>query len=566
MKMKKVIIIAVILMVSLISQDCVRKERKQQKSPSANEKDIETLVQTACREVGTVKNMTRGKNGPLIVVLEENHTSIVGQIQHAITLTRLHEKFGLKDIALEGYLIEGKRIDTNWYNKAAGEDRGSKIQVAVRLLKEGEISCAEFMKLVYDDITLYPIDKTDQYSVELDEEASKAPMIYLVKIAQLSLKQEHVPKIEQLQAEIEKLEGEQKQKKVNELLEYILSVDPWVKEKDEILHKQSANRVMSLRQMLALVEEINNRTKELAVPLEHGEKQAMNRNLEFWRARLKANETMLQETGNIADESSAPMVAMIIGAAHTEQISKMLKNAGRPFAVISPISLNSTETSSDLTWNMLNRKYKRQSVYTEGFTRTLLKAFTGENLKKPEPVLSESWLQAKSELYLYADRITRELLGGAGPPPPVQPPHTPQLPGLPGGGKPPFGFSADEFRGKWVYIDPNRISFIFDTDEKKHYAVLFPVILNPNDEKKRTEIWVKAIKDFSPVPGQERENVEYWLKKALEEVQSRQDQGSEKSRDQVEDKGGRVQITGVTKAIFTSNRHDAVTRSVAVGV
>lgn len=549
MIIKKIIMLTGILVLSFICLNCGGLDSiPQDQHEYSDELSIDKIAHTVGKDVGSVTRISGGDNGPLVIVLEENHTSIMGQIQNALILVRMHDKYGMIDIALEGYLIEGKKIDTHWYNNAAGDNQESKIQVAVRLLKEGEISCAEFMKLVYDDITLYPIDKTAQYTVELDDEASKAPMIYLVKIAQLSLKQEHVPKIEQFQAEIEKLKDEQKQKKVDELLDYILSVDPWVKAKDEILHKQSDNRAMSLRQMFALVEEINNRAEELAVPLEPGEKEAMKRNLKFWRARLKANKTMIQETGKVANESSAPVVAMIIGNAHTEQISKMLKNHGRPFAVVSPLSLTGSENTSDLTWDRLNRKYKRLSVYTVGFTRTLLKAFIEENLKKPEPVLSEPWLQAKAELYLYTDKITRKLLAVGGPP---------------GGDKPPYEYSSDEFKGERIYIDPNRIEIIDDTEEKRHKAVLFPVILNPDNEKKRTEIWVKAIKDFSPVPGQERENVEYLLKKALEEIQSERDQGSEKSKDQVEDKGGRVQITGVTKAIFTSNRHDAVTRSVA---
>jgi len=552
MIMKKIIMLIGILMLSLICLDCGGMDSiPQDQHEYSDELSIDKITHTVCRDVGIVTRISGGDNGPLVIVLEENHTSIVGQIQNALTLFRLHDKYGMKDIALEGYLIEGKKIDTNWYNNAAGDNQESKIQVAVRLLKEGEISCAEFMKLIYDDIILHPIDKIDQYSVELDDEASKAPMIYLAKIAQLSLRQEHVPKIEQLQAEIEKLKGEQKQKKVNELLDYILSVDPWVKAKDNILHKQDMRGVMPLRQMLLLVEEVNDRAKELAIPLGPGEKEAMDRNLEFWRARLKANETMIRATGKVANESGAPVVAMIIGNAHTEQISKLLKKASRPFAVVSPLSLTRSKNTSDLTWDMLNRKYKRQSVYTGGFTGALLEAFIEENLKKPEPVLSESWLKAKAELYLYTDKITRKLLAVGGPP---------------GGDKPPYGYSSNEFRGERIYIDPNRIEIIDDTEKKKHKAVLFPVILNPDDEKKRTEIWVKAIKDFSPASNEERENVEYLLKKALEEVQSEQEQGGEKSRDQVEDKGGRVQITGVTKAIFTSNRHDAVTRSVAGGV
>jgi hypothetical protein len=91
-------------------------------------RDAEAIAKEACQEVGVVEKTSKGTKGAPIIILEENHASRAGQIQHAITL--------------------------------------------VRLLREGEISCAEFMRLVYDDIFLHPIETISEYGVELDEEAS----------------------------------------------------------------------------------------------------------------------------------------------------------------------------------------------------------------------------------------------------------------------------------------------------------------------------------------------------------------------------------------------------------
>lgn len=75
--------------------------------------NVNVIANSACKEVGVVKSTSKGKNGVPIIVLEEIHSSRAGQIQHAIALVRLYAKFGLKDIALEGYLIDDTKIDAD---------------------------------------------------------------------------------------------------------------------------------------------------------------------------------------------------------------------------------------------------------------------------------------------------------------------------------------------------------------------------------------------------------------------------------------------------------------------
>jgi hypothetical protein len=213
----------------------------------------------------------------------------------------------------------------------------------------------------------------------------------------------------------------------------------------------------------------------------------------------------------------------------------MLKDSNRPFAIVTPLSLKKSEEAGDLTWDMLERKYGRLSIYSEGFTQALLEAFPKQ--KKPEPVLSEPWFQGKAELYLFTERIAGGVLGP---------------PNHPGSGKPPYSFSDDDFKGKWVFIDPKRISIIPDTKDGKGRAVLFPVILNYRDSERRTEMWVKAGLGVAMVPGQERESVESMLQKALEEIQKEKDADKK-----VEDEAGRVQITLNTVAAYARTQQAA---------
>lgn len=554
---KKVFLICLVLafLVLFVSYD--RANVQQQKIQTAG-KDAGVIARTACKDVGVVRKVSKGTTGASILLLEENHVSRIGQIQHAITLVRLYDKFGLRNIALEGYLKEDEEINVDWYNRAANGDPEAKTFIAVRLLKEGEISCAEFMKLIYHDVFLHPIETTKEYIVELDEEASRAPIFYLFLIAQQSLREEHVSKLKQIQEDIKQLEKngtkDAIQKKYKELFDYILSADSWAQAKTEVLQDVGAITLMSGEQHLALIEEIVDKASTLSIDLKPEEKSAMERYLAFWRGRVSASKTMVLSSWAIADQRYVSVIAMVVGAAHTEGMCSMLSAANRPFAVVTPLSFENREQEGDLTWDMLNRKYKRLSVYSEGFIKTFLKAFPPPKQKKPKPVLQTSWLQARAELYLFTHRIAHKILSSivrkeSGPPYP---------PGPPGGGTPPFGFSNDDFKGKWTVVDSNRISVTFDTNDRIGKAIIFPVLLNPSDATRRTEIWVKAGLGTAFITSKEREDVETMLKRALQEVQSEQEPNT-----RLEDRAGRVQITLDTIAVFAPTQ-EAV-RRIALG-
>jgi hypothetical protein len=395
------------------------------------------------------------------------------------------------------------------------------------------------MKLTYEDILLHPTETISEHSIELDDEASGVATFYLLKIAQRSLTRKHAGTLQRLQKEIEDLkeDDEARGRKVQEMIDYILSADSWAQAKAKILRDPDHIRETSAEEYLALVEEIGERARQLSIKLEPEEKSAMERYLDFWRKRIAASKTMILSTKEIVETRKASIVAMVVGAAHTKGMCNMLSDADCPFAVVTPLSLKKGEEVGDLTWDMLERKYQRSSIYSEGFMETLLETFPLSKQKKPEPVLSESWFQAKAELYIFAERIARGVLGPPSPP---------------GGGEAPYGFPDDDFEGRWVVIDPKRISVETDTRDGKGRAVLFPAILNPRDSGRRTEIWIKAGLGRAIVPQQERETVESMLQKALEEVKK---EGS--TRRKLEDESGRVQITLNTVAGFARTRRDA---------
>jgi len=506
----------------------------------------EPIAASACKGVGEVTKASAGIKGAPVLLLEEDHASRAGQIQHAIALVRLHDSQGLRDIALEGYLKERPAIDTGWVAAAAGtgdtDAADRRNRVAVQLLLDGEISSAEFIKLVYDDVSLHPADTKSEYEVELDDAALRAPALFLAKIAQRSMTAEQSDKAQSLNKGSEGLSAEERQRKNAEMVAYIISTNTWTQEKARLLRPDATD--ISAEVMLAQMEEIEARAKKLSIGFEPGESGAMERNLRFWRMRIAASETIARSAAEVADRKGIKMVAACVGAAHTEGIVSKLTAAKRPFAVVTPLALKDHKKDGDLTEEMLARKYKGLSVYSDAVAEVLAQAFpTG--LKKPEPGLQNPFTQAKAQMYMRIDEITHALVGAGGGPPDK----------LVGGG-PPWNFPENHFNDKWVYIDPRRIERIADGGPGSPMAVLLPITLNPNDPLRRKEIWVKARPGRADVPGRERRDVETMLEKmlliALEEVSS--ETGPSKA---VEDKSGRVQITLDTVAAVGTTREAA---------
>ena len=539
---KKTIVIAIIFMLAVFSYNLV--------TAGQDSGNIKIIANSVCKEVGIVGNTFQGKKGAPIMIMEEFHNSRSIQIQNAIALVRLYSKFGLRDIALEGYLKDETKIDTDWYYKAARKDTRARIEVAVRLLEEGEISCAEFLKLAYEDVSLHPIEISKEYNVELEQKAQDAPFLCLLKIAQNSLTQEHLPKVQRLDNEIRMLEGERRQEKLREYLNYILSADPWVKQTADTIRSEDFFTKVPLQRHVTIMEEIKRRAEVKSVNLKPDEVSALDKYIAFSRGRENANYTMVDTTLNVADRKDVPVVAMIIGCAHTQKICELLKEKKRSYAVITPMALKNADKRGNLDYEMFERKYRKLSVFTEGFLSNVLKqTFQASANKKPGPVLNEPWLNAKSELYLFTDRIVRAVFGGEGQDPP-KPPKPP--------GEIIADFDDDEFKGRYIFIHPKKIELVSADGKngKKDDAVLIQAIITSEDRNRETEIWIKAVPTKNldeevPADEQDHEFVEFLLKKALTKVQS-----EKKSSRSIENQVGQIEITFDTLLCLGENKSE----------
>jgi hypothetical protein len=459
---------------------------------------VKSIATDASEGVQVVGMTSGGTKGTPILVLEELHNSRAGQVQHAISLVRLHDKYNLRLIGLEGYLQERPKIETNWFKeKTPDKTPVEKARVTVRLLQEGEISAAEFMALTYDDVSLIPIEQKAGYNVELAEGSIDAVL--------------------NLSARIDGDLGESVRKKLDEA---------------------SNGKPLSAEDQLSMAEDIERRRVERSIQLSATEQAAWASWLAFWRGRARGNRTMFDSIVQATEQPGEPIIAMNVGSAHTEGICKLLKSSGYPFAVLTPTVTKNRDERGDLEGGF-DRKYKMMSVFSDGFLTDALQ----NSFKKPEPSIPNSWFQAKAETYLFVDRIAAQVLGPSG---------------SSGGGKPPYRFSSDELRTRLIYIDPRRIAVVGNSDSNVDRAVLFPLVYNPSDKRKRKEVWIKAA--LTKGPEQAVESVEAMLKRAFDRIQA-----DTKAPKNVEDSKGQIQMSTRTVAAVGPDK-ESVNRKILSSV
>jgi hypothetical protein len=407
--------------------------------------------------VETVTQSSAGKGAP-IVLQAERHNSRVGQLQQAITLVRLYDKYGLRDIVLEGYLKERPDINTDWFTKVAGKTPEERARVAVQFLRRGEISAAEFMKLVYTDITLHKAETGDNYNVEPPTKLAVAD--YLIAISQ---------------------------------------VDPdWAEEKSKPYQNEEAFQKLSGEEKLSLAKEIKEYAEGKSVYVSTEAKQSMEAYINFMEKRMASNSSINDVITSVVNSRTPKVVVAIIGADHTYGMSLLLKNSDRPFAVLKPLYTPGREEHGDLTDAMYDRKNKRLPVFSQGLSALVLQQFPSR--KKPEPVISEDWFGAEAALYSSISRIAEHVLGPSSPP------------GPPNGGKPPFGLSDSDFDNQWFKVTLAKAEYFPNQDDRRR-AMLIPVTFKRSGDV----YWIGVVLKRGEEDGQ---SVEAFITKMLQAVQA----------------------------------------------
>jgi hypothetical protein len=344
---------------------------------------------------GKVAQVFDGKKGQ-IIIFEESHNSRVGQIEIARMLVRLYKHHGLRAVGLEGAFPSDGQLRPRWTERL---DSKSRLRVAARLLGEGEISSAEFIATTFPDIMVKGIDDPVRYKVEIGSDSAGAGTMYLVRIAEQSLKPEQIANVNKL------VEG----KKIDQAIKLIIGSDPWTKKKHAQMSRQCPN-VVSSEDMLRHLSDVESEAKSRNIAIDAKAAGGMRELKQFFRAASERNGPMVRETVALINSAATTPGAMIIGAAHTAGVTRLLRESGYSFTVITPLALTVCSEANNLEWSAYERKTKGQSVDKTGLGSIL------DGRRKPQPIIQKTWVQSKANTYYAATMIARAASGGEKPP------------------------------------------------------------------------------------------------------------------------------------------------------
>lgn len=345
--------------------------------------------------LGKVTAVHAGRSGQVILI-EEEHTSRIGQIEIAHMLVRLRKSNGLRVIGLEGFTAA--KLQPKWTARMNSRD---KLRVASRLLGEGEISSAEFIASAFDDVTVVGVDSSADYKVDLSERAGISRVMYLMLISQTSLKP----------AELGKLQSLLEQEKIDEAIEFSISSDPWTKKVYRDLTKPAGNTSSELRlQQLEMIE-IEVKKRRIAIP--NPLSKDFQNYKEFLRAASRRSDYMVDEIAKLMSPASNSPVAVIVGAGHTDRVVALLRKKEIAVAILRPNALE-RRSQGEMRGNEIlsyKRKLEGKSVDVQG-----LGALLGGN-RKPPPVSNYAWLERKASFYYATLAVVDHILVAANQPP-----------------------------------------------------------------------------------------------------------------------------------------------------
>ena len=328
--------------------------------------------------VGKVGDTKGAASARRFVVFEEKHTSVASQFEIALMLLRLH-RHGLRDIVLEGLTDNQKFPDTQWFRSiGTSEDDEVRNEVLVGMLRDGEISAIELIAMAFPDVVVHPGDDAAAYAVELTKRSGSSSTIYLYKIGLKSVRPEHYGRLNELN----------RQNKVREMVEFVISLDPWAKARYERMKSSTGGDC--IEQVLTEYREIEQQAQTVGAELSSEERGAMSEARAFFEAADKRSHTTVKLA--LGAEPKSPLVALNIGAAHTCGV-KRLFGTGPTYAILTPLSHTEAKSAGDLSYESFERKGKLLSVTWTG------KGFGSflDGRRKPGPIVGQDWFKPISQ-------------------------------------------------------------------------------------------------------------------------------------------------------------------------
>jgi len=116
------------------------------------------------KNIGTIKSKYQGKNGKLIIHIQDAHCNYEAQTNIAKILEHLIKQYNINLVAVEG--ADGI-VDTSWFK--AFPDAEIRKEVADYFMKKGEITGTEFLSITSDyPFTIYGVEDRNYYIKNLN--------------------------------------------------------------------------------------------------------------------------------------------------------------------------------------------------------------------------------------------------------------------------------------------------------------------------------------------------------------------------------------------------------------
>jgi len=333
------------------------------------------LALTGCREkiVIPVEKLTqdgffalresndKGRYGP-VVIFPERHNSRLIQAEIGWALNILLEDCGINTIALEG-MYNG---ETMTEGKPAFSSETAKYEVLLAVLEHGDIKAPEFMYLAKDSF-VFGIEDKNEYEVTIPPAANRAFFEALLMSIFID------KGLDTYNQGVDSLN----KKEID--FDTFLALNPWTVETSEIISKGRSLTEINTR--LTALEE---KTRSLLdTQTQTGLKQLKN----FYNTAYKRSLTMSGNVYQKLRKNNAPL-AMVIGAAHTEDITAYFNKNKVKYYVLEPSGLNMADVWSDLTGEEYERKNEGKSL----FNNKQIRVFFGSR-HNPRPTFKEVYTQ-----------------------------------------------------------------------------------------------------------------------------------------------------------------------------
>ena len=358
---------------------------------------LKGMADDVTRGVGKVIQVVEGDPQKVIFVFDEDHRSRLGLVEIASMLNRLYTQYRVRHFGLEGHAADKPPLNLAWAQRKPYFQPGQKVtareDVIVQTLKDGEISSAEMMGLIYADVVVHGVDDAKLYAVEQAAGSSAAFTNYLFQLAYAFMNREQRAQYQALYD----------QKKLNEAFNYVVNTHKvtatiWARFND-------FDNVASAEEKLELLNKLDQEIQNARVGISPDSQAGFNAYREFGRVTSARSDAMAANMLKVAAASTnpgAPLALVGLGTDHSQRVVELLTKAGASVVHIRPLSWiqKNTPAGGWISNEAYARKNQGRSVAPAGPLGALL-----DGRRKPPPVADQDWYKQEQAILEYMQEL-----------------------------------------------------------------------------------------------------------------------------------------------------------------